>query len=266
VAWLGVTLPTDHGRRGEPAAPLEVKIPPDAPEVPTPAGGPGTVTPFVSMRCGPYELKERRAADTIIGELRTPPDTVEATFVYGRTADSDISVGMRFASGTAWSASGEHHVSNSHSSAVDAFAEPHSAEDLILRSSFDYGRFTRTCHDVYSEQVRGLGWNGHTMLPEPDIDISCTNANPDFVGRQGRNTGFTRDDKRAAGWSGAANVFGFGFAARSGYSRHVQSRWRFGQGPMHLICGNDDRPENSTRIFAGQAAISTPPCRVGRPC
>jgi hypothetical protein len=67
-------------------------------------------------------------------------------------------------------------------------------------------------------------------------------------------------------WGGAAEVFGASLSARSGYSEFVSSHWEFGANEEeHLLCGNDDKIQRATRIYAGPLD-SSEPCLPGRPC
>jgi len=110
-----------------------------------------------------------------------------------------------------------------------------------------------------------MGWQGHGIDVQPTADRGCSFVDEKFRSTYGPGGGFTREENRASTWGGAAEVFGFSFRARSGYSRWVKSRWKFGHEANHVICGNDGKVDKSSLIFAGWDAPDYP-CRAGRPC
>jgi hypothetical protein len=213
--------------------------------------------------CAGLRLLEKTASDTVVGELRTEPDTKAAKFVYGKTADSDISVALRTGGGN-WSLSGEHHVANSAGSAVtqNAGRDQH----MTVLSSFEYGRYETICPSGRQEKVMPLGWRGGGLATRPTPHRGCSSAPELRLFRFGDNGEFKRDRERAVSWGGAASVFGASLSARSGYSQFVHADWKFGSEPEHLLCGDDGNPSESSHIFAGHSTPSEARCQVGRPC
>ncbi len=130
----------DHGIAWQ-AAPDEAPEP-VALRFDKPSSGTRTLSvnnPTLPMQGGCWGLKvvDSQIGDTVIGELRTPPDTETASFVYGRKADSEISVAARAADGP-WSVSGSHHIANAQAAEVTQWAVsnehlPSGAEPFCLR-------------------------------------------------------------------------------------------------------------------------------------
>jgi hypothetical protein len=207
--------------------------------------------------CQGLRLLEKSASDTVVGELRTEPDTTIARFVYGKVADSDISVAMR-ANGGHWSLSGEHHVANSDRD--DVVKKASRGEQISVLSSSEYGRYESTCPSGKKEKVVPLGWRGGGLGSRRVAIRGCSYA-PDlntFTFED--NTEFNRDRERAVTWGGAASAFGASLSARSGYSQYVHAHWEFGPEKEHLLCGDDGSPSESSHIFAGQSAPAEARC------
>jgi hypothetical protein len=213
--------------------------------------------------CSPSKLVEKTSTETLIGELRTEPDTIAAQFIYGGRADSDISVALR-ASGGHWSLSGEHHVGNSGGSAVTKRADR--GQHLLVQSSFEYGRYEQTCYGKKHETVRSLGWRGGEVTGRPTAARGCSYARPDHTFRFDDDTAFDRDKERSVTWVAAASAFGASLTARSGYSQFVKAHWDFGKEPLHLLCGDNANPSNSSHIFAGESMPAEGRCQPGRAC
>jgi hypothetical protein len=212
--------------------------------------------------CAGLRLLEKTAADTVVGELRTEPDTIGARFVYGKVADSDISVAMR-ASGGHWSLSGEHHVANSDRD--DVVKKVSRGEQISVLSSFEYGRYESTCPSGKKEKVMPLGWRGGGLASRRVALRGCSYAPGLNRFTFEDNTEFNRDRERAVTWGGAASAFGASLSARSGYSKYVHAHWEFGSEPQHLLCGDDGNPSESSHIFAGQSVPAEAPCHRA-PC
>lgn len=212
--------------------------------------------------CQGLRLLEKSAADTVVGELRTEPDTAIARFVYGKVADSDISVAMR-ASGGQWSLSGEHHVANSDRD--DVVKKASRGEQISVLSSFEYGRYESTCMSGKKEKVMPLGWRGGGLASRRVALRGCSYAPGLNTFTFEDNTEFNRDRERAVTWGGAASAFGASLSARSGYSQYVHAHWEFGSEKEHLLCGDNGNPSESSHIFAGQSAPAEAPCHRA-PC
>lgn len=222
--------------------------------------------PFEAGGCADsYKLLERRdAVPTVVGELQTPADTQQASFEYGKRADSDVSVAIRAAGGR-WALSGEHHVGNSRTASVGKARAGSNFHGQIL-SAFDYGRYEHknSCVIGTEEVIRPITWHAESterFYPSPGCG-----PNSRFLHRFGPGHKFDRSTERSMVWGGAAEVFGASLSARSGYSEFVSSHWEFGTNEAeHLLCGNDDKIQRATRIYAGPLD-SSEPCLPGRPC
>jgi hypothetical protein len=200
--------------------------------------------------CSGMKVVDSQIGETVIGELRTPPDTDAARFTYGKRADSEISVAARGADGP-WSISGSHHIANAQGAAVNQDAR--GPEHLQVSSRFVYDKFEYLCPSGRREKVVPREWLGD-VTSQNVSERGCRNASDSRLGRFGPGTGFRRDKERAVTWSGAADIFGVSLSARSGYSEQVQAVWDFGDAPLHLLCGDDGPPLKSRRIFAGFSA------------
>ena len=230
----------------EPAEPVHIRLQ-NAPE-------PGKTSdrPIRPMQggCSGLRLVERQVAGTIIGELRAPDDTLEASFAYGKRADSEIGVAGRGSHGP-WSGSGSFHIANADDTAVTQWAN--SGQHLLVRSRFEYGRYQYTCPSGRREKVVPEKWMGDVQS-EPTGARGCAGAPERRVGHFGRNSDMRRNRENAARWEGAVGVFGASLTARSGYSKYVQGYWRFGAAHDHVLCGDDGPPKEARHIYAGTSA------------
>ncbi|MGH9042548.1 MAG: hypothetical protein ACRDZ3_20220 [Acidimicrobiia bacterium] len=218
-----------------------------------------TGTPFHPC-FGEYDVVETKKADTVVGELNTESDTVEARFVYGEGnhADSDISIATK-PNGGRWSLAGTHHIANDDETRV--FKDAVAMERLRIYSSFDYHLYRDRCPNP-SYRVAPHGWRtGLTSVPHLVPDCGGNDHTVFYEPR----AGFKRDKNRSATWSGAAEVFGVSLSARSGYSRFVTVGMTFGENRRHAVCGDDDTPNKSSHVYTGIEAPGVP-CRPGHPC
>ncbi|MGH8992544.1 MAG: hypothetical protein ACRDZ7_13640 [Acidimicrobiia bacterium] len=189
-------------------------------------------------------------AETVIGELRAPHDTVEAVFTYGKRADSEIGVATKGTHGP-WSGSGSFHIANSEDTEVTQWAG--SGQHLLVLTRFIYDRFEYTCPSGRREKVVAREWMGDVQSV-PTAERGCAGVPEERLGRFTPGTGFHRNKEKAVRWEGAVGVFGASLTARSGYSRWVRGHWKFGSAGMHLLCGDNGPPKRAGRIFAGTSA------------
>jgi hypothetical protein len=229
----------------EAAAPLTLHLDPPASTQAT-----GNDTRPMQGGCSGMKVIDSQIGETVIGELRTPPDTLKASFSYGKSADSEISVAARGASGP-WTLEGSHHIANAKGAAVTQKAS--GGEHLVVRSRFVYDKYEYFCPSGRREKVAPREWLGDVNAA-PTAERGCKHAPDTRLGRYGRNSLFDRDKERAVTWSGAASIFGVAVSARSGYSERVRAHWDFGQESLHLLCGDDGPPWQSSHIFAGYSA------------
>lgn len=200
--------------------------------------------------CWGTKLVETQIAQTVIGELRTPPDTLESEFVYGERADSEIGIANRGAHGP-WSISGSFHIANAQSGEIAQGAS--SGEHLLVQTRFKFDRYEYTCGTGKRHRVVPREWMGDVQSQATAVR-GCAGAPETRLGHYGPRSKFTRDRDKAVRWEGAASVFGASLTARSGYSKYVRGRWQFGAAREHLLCGNDGPPLQATHIFAGPSA------------
>ena len=87
------------------------------------------------------------------------------------------------------------------------------------------------------------------------MNIGCT-VQPHLRHSEDHDAGtfFKRDRNHAEKWQGAVAVFGVSLGARSGFSKQVVMQLNFGQAPKHLVCGDNDVPTRSSRVFTGESS------------
>src|SRR2546423_7262140 len=83
----------------------------------------------------------------------------------------------------------------------------------------------------------------------------CSTTYLQYANQIGPNGSFDRHSNKLVTW-GAAGSIGLGtggltLKAWSGSSTSVKYHWRFGASSSHWICGNDNSPIYSSKIFAG---------------
>jgi hypothetical protein len=200
--------------------------------------------------CWGKRLIDTQIADTVIGEIRAPHDTIESFFAYGERADSEIGVAGKGAHGP-WTASGSFHIANSEDTDVKQWAG--SGEHRLVTGRFVYDKYETTCPSGRWEKVVPREWMGDVQS-QPTTVRGCAGYPEDKIGRYGKGTEFNRDRERAVNWEGAVGVYGASLTARSGYSKWAKGHWKFGSAPMHVLCGNDGPPKLAGHIFAGTEA------------
>lgn len=190
---------------------------------------------------------------TIVGELHTWSD-VAASFSYGSTSDSDISVGISANGGSSWSLGGEVHVGTSTSNTITRTVGQFFGR--TIRSGFEYVRYTYTgtfCYDgfTYFNPVR---WTGG-VIDGRNVDSRdgrCAQDHPGTTSLFGNGTTFDRSSADFTKFSAAASVFGAKVKAQSGASSNVKVHYEFGSAVYpHRLCGDTNYPLYSKRIFAG---------------
>jgi hypothetical protein len=227
--------------------------------------------PNVSGPCryASYEtttLLSTQSQPTVIGELHVAKDAT-GTFTYGvgSRADSHISVGL---SSGGWHLGGFSHVSASDSAVVGI---SNVGDDWAhqLTSRFSYGLYQHdrwtldpvTGSRIFCGSSKSVGprrWLGNIQV---GTDLSqylhlCTTTYKATALSYAPKAFFDRTSRKLKTWEGAAyvNVGGatLGLRAWSGASQWVTYHYKFGtKYPTHWLCGNDDVPAYSSRIFAG---------------
>lgn len=235
--------------------------------VPGSSGG-ATTGSTSYVRCATTrEPLESKRAWTTIGELHTPIDTNRAVFAYGERADSYISKAVSV-DGSVWLLKGMAKLgkdvtsSNSAVISVDVGYDRWARE---IQTEFVYTKFRlelvcASTIPVVAEhyEIRPTDWVGsiRTGADLRYLDDRCYQDHFEFMAQYGRDGGFDRSSERYGTFVGAASVSFAGVTvalnARSGLSRWVRVTWDFGnRTSKHILCGTDDMPIRSSRIFAG---------------
>jgi hypothetical protein len=203
---------------------------------------------------------------TIIGELHVARDAT-GTFYYGRggRADSYISIGVSVGG---WHLGGYKHVATANSASISV---TNPTEDWAheITSRFVYGRYrherwtvdpvtgqTFTCGVSYTKEAKlwigdyAIGQNLSQFLHQ------CTTQYTRYASSYGINGTFGRSTRKLRTYQAGAKVdLGTGsldLRVWSGASSHVGYSYKFGTAyQQHWLCGNDNWPPYSTRIFAG---------------
>jgi hypothetical protein len=203
------------------------------------------------LMCGHYnKVMKTERASTKIGEINAEGDTVHNDFVYGEgnTADSDISVAMRGTRGP-WQLTGTHHVGTNRVAKVGH--EGGALESMWFSSGFDYHLMRDECN---REMVIVHQWRGG-IENHPQINQGCT-IDPYRRHAERYESGgkFERSENRAVTWTNSAEIFGASLTSRSGFSKEVHMQLKFGSAAVHWVCGDDDVPINSKRVFSGNSS------------
>ncbi|MGH9034231.1 MAG: hypothetical protein ACRD0O_00575 [Acidimicrobiia bacterium] len=203
------------------------------------------------LMCGRhYEVVKTERASTKIGEINAEGDTVHNDFVYGEgnTADSDISVAIRGTRGP-WQLTGSYHVGNNNVAKVGH--EGGALESMWFSSGFDYHLMRDECR---REMVTVHQWRGG-IENHPHVNQGCTiDPYRTHAERYGPGGKFARSENRAVTWTNSAEIFGASLTSRSGFSKEVHMQLKFGSARVHLVCGDDDVPTHSKRVFSGNSS------------
>jgi len=189
---------------------------------------------------------------TVIGELNNAYRDTTASFSYGPQADSDIGVGVAM-DGKAFSIGGSVHVANRKPARITVSRRGPYARRVL--SSFRFGKYRKrydgeTCRA--STIVKAERWIGGVSSRRQRHTIGvCPADSPTYSG----GDEFRRFGGRALTWTRAVSAFRVGLNGRSGFSRTVQTVFKFGGGPnrTHVLCGSGGRPPPSARrLFSGR--------------
>ena len=251
------------------AEPVEVVLPSRPDRSPVTAEGEAGQVPLQMACREERKLLEKSIAATVVGEFHTEADTTQDSyFRYGESADSTISVAMRQAHESTWSVSGVAHVGNGRDGAIGKEGPRPNFHAQIL-TDFEYGRY-RASNPCYGgpyrtyETLRALEWlggSGERFYDGPG-------CRPDHPNTRRYQPGHfqKRNSHKARNWEKNVSVFGASLGSQSGYSKFVESYWKFGDAyEFHYLCGDDSSVLKSKRVFAGPV-YAQPECRPGRPC
>lgn len=205
-----------------------------------------------AVTCTPQKsLMSTSDAWTDVGEFHAANDAM-GFFRYGKTADSDIGIGVS-ANGSIWSLSGSVHVANSNSSVIQFNRGPkYGRRESTV---FHYGKYKWVnCGQIISYEVDALQWTSGAQDGQDNssYDYHCTTTYSAYARSFGLNTSFERSSNAAVTFNAAASVFGVGLTVKSGYSTYVVAHWNFGNSAsQHWLCGDTNYITSSQRIFAG---------------
>jgi hypothetical protein len=176
---------------------------------------------------------------TDIGEYHSTKN-MSGTFTYGKTSDSDISVGISYDFGGSWS--------------TGAWAIPPDSGRRI-RTIFEYDWNDWYCDYIYIDtEVSAAQWNGSQAIGDDihSLDYLCDDKHAQFENTIVEGGSFDRVDKDFVTFSWVAKVFGFNaYTSQNGASTWVQLHLHADK-YSHVICGNNDFPVRSQRIYAGK--------------
>ena len=227
-------------------------------------GGPDVESPACWWAQDRTTLVQTEIDPTVVGELHVAQDAT-GTFSYGEgnRADSSISVTSNLGGGWHVNVGVFKHITRSDSSTItESNPGPDWAHDLL--SDFVYAKFKherisnfdgQVCSTWFTVEPREW-WGGI----QPGADESrylhqCLTTYKRYANDFGPNSTFTRTNYKLRIWGAAARVSlgtgGIFLRARSGASQRVRYRYVFGGGRDHYLCGNDNRPAQSTRVLAG---------------
>lgn len=192
------------------------------------------------------------SGNTVIGEVHTWTDHT-AKWSYGKTADSDIGVGVSY-NGQAWSESGSFHVGTASSSVVTKRAG--SRYGRLLLSRFEYRKLAWVgyCPFLPKETIVPGRWLSGLVegASVRNFDGYCGSFYAANAAEFGPNTQWSRNRSDYAKFDAAVSAFGIvSLSARSGLSTNVRMTHTFGSGSFHRLCGNDADILHATRVFAG---------------
>ncbi|MGH9041999.1 MAG: hypothetical protein ACRDZ3_17405, partial [Acidimicrobiia bacterium] len=247
-----------------PADALEVRLDPASEHVDRVDGRYASGEPLIS-RCHRRQLDEYPYVHTTVGEINTSDGVRRGSFAYEQREDSHVSVAVEIAGG-GWGARGEHHLDNS-TGAKTTF-NINGGGNYRVESPFTYVRYNVTCNgeDFNShEEIVAERWEGGGRQIAHNVPgcAGSPNARDYPAGAK-----VERDEREAYTWGGAASVGGASFKAHSGFSKFLRNVWEFDRSkPIHWLCGDDDVPSWSKRIFSGlETPYPVDDCRPGRPC
>ena len=189
---------------------------------------------------------------TVIGELHTVTG-FNATFSYGQTADSNISVGETFNSGQSWSGSGNGtlNAGNSQGSTVGLTEQLNGTWGHQLQSQFTYVKENWLCipgGSTSTYRVIVSQWDGGFQIGNDESGFD--NHRNQYWNSYSSNSSFNRDTNTLYTY-GAGVTLGFvTLSAQSGASIDVQLGWSNSGSSTRYLYGNNNYPPYSLLIYA----------------
>lgn len=189
---------------------------------------------------------------TDVGEYHSTKN-MSGTFTYGKTADSDIGVGTSIDYGSTWSIKGTVHAGNSLGASY-TWTIPADKGNRV-RSIFEYDWNDWYCDALYLDtEVTAEQWNGSQTVGDDNhfLDYQCDDKHAQYENTIIEGGSFDRLSKDFVTFSWAAKVFGYdAYTSQSGASTWVQLHLHSDK-YAHIICGDDDFPVRSHRVYAGK--------------
>jgi hypothetical protein len=207
----------------------------------------------------PYTSKiDTKYPQSVAVEFHTYLD-MNASFTYGKTADSVIETGLSKSSSSGWSADGSTHTSNSGSTQLTWNYGDHFARKLSTTFQVNEYKTVENCpsqtytwYESIPQKWVANQYTGTTDLSSRDGSSAFYAQPVKYRGYYVPNGDFYRDSSKAHTFAGGVNVFGFGASIRSGYSTNVKLHYHFGPANYtHNLFGRDGHPgDTATTIFA----------------
>ena len=189
---------------------------------------------------------------TDIGEYHSTKN-MSGSFTYGKTADSDVGVGISTDFGGTWSIRGTVHAGNSLGASY-TWTIPADKGNRV-RTIFEYDWNDWYCDALYLDtEVTAETWNGSQTVGADNhfLDYQCDDTHAQYENTIIEGGSFDRVSKDFVTFSWAAKVFGFdAYTSQSGASTWVQLHLHSDK-YAHVICGDDDFPVRSHRVYAGK--------------
>jgi len=225
--------------------------------------GPAVGSPWCVLATKTKALLATERDSTIIGELLVARDAI-GTFSFGEGTEhvSNISVGLNFGNG--WSLGAFQHAATGETSGVSI---SNTTQDWAhqLRSDFIYAKYRKQTVDVFGNvcstwyTIEPKEWVGGGIVSGADESQylhKCLTTYRRWYIRQGPGSTWYRSSNKLRTWGAAATVGlgsgGLALNAWTGSSRWVRLDYSFGTSIYdHYLCGSDDFPKRSSRIFAG---------------
>jgi len=259
--WLTPEQAIADGDTRVPAEKLDLR-PVSGPSLAS-GGGPKVGTSWCPLAMKTKTLVATERDSTIVGELLVARDAVgRFSFGEGTGHVSNISIGINFGNG--WTLGAFAHASTGDSSGV-SIQNPADDWAHVLRSDFIYAKYRKQTVDILGNvcstwyTIEPKEWVGGGIVPGSDESQylhKCLTTYRDWVIDQGPGSTWFRAGNKLRTWGIAATVGlgsgGLGVSAWTGSSRWVRYDYAFGHTTFdHYLCGNDNLPKRSTRIFAG---------------
>jgi hypothetical protein len=227
------------------------------------AGGDSPSSPWCWITTKRKTLIGTERDSTIIGELLVARDAL-GTFSFGEGTEhvSNISVGVDLGHG--WRVGAFAHASTGDSTGV-SIGNPTEDWAHVLRSDFIYAKYRKetvnpfgtVCSTWYT--IEPKEWVGAGIVAGADESQylhKCLTTYNRWHVVQGPASAWFRTGNKLHTWGGAVSVDlgtgGLQLSAWTGASRWVRYDYSFGtQVHDHYLCGNDNYPKRSSRVFAG---------------